>query len=178
MNCLIAGMTNSGKTTLARRLMSEHGYSRIPGDSLVQAFHLRFPEMQIAHAEDHNHYQITCKRFGSLLVGLMDTLHWEDNRLSYVVDTFHAWPADIVDIDRTKTAVLFLGYPEVALEDKCRHLEKFGFDSSRVRLFIDMSRELREQCREFDFPFVDTSHNFEQVIAETVAHLCPPKQIA
>ena len=109
-NCLVAGVTNSGKTVFSRRLVEEYGYSRIPGDALVMAFEKSFPEIGIGH--DRESYESACRQFGGYLVHLMNALAWEST-MPYVVDTFHTQPAYLHGIDISKTTILFLGYPEV-----------------------------------------------------------------
>ena len=175
-NCLVAGVTHSGKTIFSRRLAEEYGYSRIPGDPLVLAFQKSFPQLGIGH--DRDLYASACQQFGRFLVGLMDALAWEST-MPYVVDTFHAWPANLRDIDRSKSTVLFFGYPEADPQEKTEHARRYckGYTGwiagspeevrARFRRLIQMSRDLRDECLKHGFHFIDTSHAFADVLSET-----------
>lgn len=178
-NCLVAGMTDSGKTVFSRRLVEEYGYSRIPGDALVLAFEKSFPEVGIGH--DRESYESACRQFGHYLVHFMNALAWEST-MPYVVDTFHTQPADLHGIDISKTTILFFGYPEAdpsqKTEQSRRYYREHGGSewlalgdeevSAKFHMFIEMSRELCEQCVKNGFIFVDTSHDFADALAQAV----------
>lgn len=172
-NCLVAGPTCSGKTIFSRRLVDKHGFSRIPGDPLVLAFQNSFSELGIGH--DKELYDSTCRQLGKFLVELMNALAWEST-MPYVVDTFHVRPSDLQGIDESKTTVLFLGYPEDDPDEKAERSKRYrdehgGADwlassnadvSAMFRLFIEMSREVHEQCLGTRFAFIDTSRDLVQ----------------
>ena len=176
-NCLVAGVTHAGKTIFSRRLAEEYGYSRIPGDPLVLAFHRSFPQLGIGH--DRELYKSACHQFGRFLPELMNALAWEST-MPYVVDTFHVWPADLPDIDTSKSTVLFFGYPEADPHEKTNHARRYckghtGWIAGSpdevcagFRRLIQMSRDLREECLKYGFRFIDTSHAFADVLSETV----------
>ena len=175
-NCLVAGVTHAGKTNFSRRLVAEYGYSRIPGDPLVLALHQSFPQLGIGH--DRELYESACRQFGRFLVRLMDALAWEST-MPYVVDTFHVWPADLQGIDRSKSTILFFGYPEADPQEKTEHAKRYcqGYPGwvagspedvcAGFRRLIQMSRELRDECLKHGFRFIDTSHAFPDVLSET-----------
>jgi hypothetical protein len=187
-NCIIAGPTNAGKTTVARRLVREYGYSRIPGDPLVLAFQQRFPELGIGHelpgktpAESH---ASSCRQFGPFLSAFANALSWESN-MSYVLDTFHVRPADLQEIDRGKVNVIFMGYPDIDPAEKSRQTEKYQTElygapsewpavdvekrADFFRIFIAMSAQIRSECAAYGWPFADMSNSFEKGISEAIA---------
>jgi len=176
-NCLVAGITHSGKTIFSKRLVEGYGYSRIPGDALVLAFHESFPELGIGH--DRELYEPACQQFGRFLGRLMNALAWE-SAMPYVLDTFHVWPADLQDLDAARSAVLFFGYPEADPGEKTSHARRYcrgntgwiaGSEEevrARFHLFVQMSRDLREECLKHGFRFVDTSHAFSDALSEAV----------
>jgi hypothetical protein len=183
-NCLIAGPTSGGKSLLSRRLVEIHGFSRIPGDALVLAFQKRFPELGIGHAVDgmsvEDAYASTCRGFGRFLVEFLNALAWE-NPMPYVVDTFHARPADLTEIDTRKTQILFLGYPDADPNKKAIQTQKYQKEAygtlhgwvaselaavaAKFRIFIQMSRELREECAACGLAFIDTSSGFNDALS-------------
>ncbi len=187
-NCLVAGLTSSGKTIFSQRLSEEHGFSRIPGDALVMAFQQSFPDLGIGHElagrTPEETYESTCRQFGRFLVDFMNALAWEST-MPYVVDTFHSRPRELKRIDVTKTSVLFFGYPEADAHEKVRQTREYHRTHcgapddwvaddielvvEKFALFIQMSRELREQCRGTEFTFVDTSKDFARVVSGAIS---------
>lgn len=179
-NVLIAGMTSAGKSILARRLVAGHGFSRIPGDSLVLAFSEVFPELGIAH--DKEVYLEARRAFSPFVVRLMRALAWEGSG-PYVLDSFHLWPSDLGPYrDQIDFRVLFLAYPNADLEEKAQATWDYGARHggwaqhgltreevrSRMALFIDMSHDLQRECAEHGFPFVDTSYDWPAGIERAV----------
>lgn len=177
-NCIIAGPTNAGKTILCCQLDRGYGFSRISGDALVMAFQKSFPELHIGHSvEDFSPddgYEITCRQFGGFLVDFTNALAWEST-MPYVLDTFHVRPEDLAGIDRRKTQVLFLGYPEAgarekALQAQAYQIENYGSASGwlaggaaeaaeKFEIFIEMSRYYRDSCSRIGFSFYDLGHD-------------------
>lgn len=63
-NILIIGAARSGKTTLAKKLAKEKGYSLISIDDIVSGFEA-YPELEIHHDGDVND---TAKRLAPFLI--------------------------------------------------------------------------------------------------------------
>lgn len=173
-NVLIGGATNSGKTVLARRLVDQHGYSRIPGDPLVLGFQEVFPDLGIAHTREG--FAESCRQFGRFLVSLARALPWE-SQMHYVLDSFYFRPGDVADLDRTKTTIIFLGYADADPDEKLSQLDAWhggtwpnrkGMSDTQAKdylqLFLEMSRRDRDDCARLGFLYVDTGVHFEDSI--------------
>ena len=183
-NVLVGGLTGSGKTIFSHRLVDGFGYSRIAGDALVLAFEKSFPKLGIGHElagkSPEQAYESACTQFGPFLVELMNALAWESTR-PCVVDTFHVRPRDLHGIDERRTTVLFFGYPEADAGQKALQMKRYqtqeygapcGWVASdmvevreKFRIFIQMSRDLREECLAHGFTFVDTGGDFAQSLS-------------
>jgi len=177
-NILVGGVTNAGKTVLAGILCEQYGYSRIPGDPLVFGFQQVYPQLGIAHTREG--FLESCTQFGKFVVSLAAGLCWE-SQFKYVLDSFYFRPGDISDIDRSKTAVIFLGYAEADLADKLRQCNAYDDDGWQKRkglsdaqakellqIFVEMSRRDRDDCARLGFQYVETGIDFEASIASAV----------
>lgn len=187
-NCLLSGITSSGKTYTSRRLVELHGFSRIPGDALVLAFQQVFPALGIGHEiagmSDEDAHQSSCHHFGQFVAKFMNALAWESS-MPYVLDTFHVRPIDLNGLDRTKTAVIFLGFPDAdpkRLTQSARAYQTSYYgapvgwvaeEDSRVEemfsMFIRMSRELEQECRRLSYTFVNTGASFNAAVDQVLA---------
>ena len=174
-NIIIAGVPRSGKSTLARRLSSGLGFSICPADAIVSTFGKIFPEHGISHFES-NHGK-ACDAFHDFLIEYLHHLDYED--IPFVVDVYHAMPHSLADLRETY-AVVFMGYPSAALQEKCSHVRQYarpkdwtedlsdGQLCEQVQRFIDESRAIEEACSSIGIPFVDTSAEFHETLKSAV----------
>ena len=170
-NIIIAGVPRSGKSTLARRLSSGLGFSICPADAIVSTFGKIFPEHGISHFES-NHGK-ACDAFHDFLIEYLHHLDYED--IPFVVDVYHAMPHSLADLRETY-AVVFMGYPSAALQEKCSHVRQYARPkdwteglsddqlSVAVQRFVDESKMIQKACSEMGIPFVDTGAGFDQAI--------------
>jgi 2-phosphoglycerate kinase len=170
-NLIIAGVPRSGKTTLARRLCIDLGFSLFPADTVVSTMGRLFPEHGISHyEEDHDK---ACETFRPFLRELLRHLEYEG--FPFVIDTYHVLPLSLVELKDTY-GIVFMGYPSVDPREKLRHIRRCARAQDwtedvpdavlfeQVQRYIDESRMLEDACSEIGIPFVDTSPRFEQAI--------------
>jgi hypothetical protein len=188
---LVGGVSKAGKSHFAAQLVRQYSFCRVPGDSLVMTFQETFPQLGIAHdplsgKTPAQQYRATCSALGPFLVSFMNRLEWEGSPFSYVLDSFHVWPADLRGIDERRIQVLFFGYPDADPAEKTRQTREYELseygglycglakaEGQRAHEIcaelISLSRELRSACRECGFPFVDTSCDFKGAISQALS---------
>lgn len=175
-NILIGGVTNSGKSILARALAEKHDYSRIPGDPLVVAFQKEFPALGIAPGRDG--FVEACHVFGRFVTAMVNALVWEGS-VRYVIDSSYFRPRDVQGVDQNKTRILFFGYPGTDVEAKlqqtlqyqARHgggLQQEPLSEEQVReqlrTYVEMSKQDREDCAKLGYTYIDTSYDFRSTL--------------
>lgn len=178
-NLIIGGASRSGKTTLARRIAREFGYSRIPGDSFMTAFGQLFPKLGIGHHEfgradrfDAAMHERICANSRDFFVRFWQATH-EDEQVEFVFDSFHILPAQLpLRVLEDNFAFVFMGFPRATPErmleqvrsstegdDWLQHMP----DDIVLRLFsvfIEVSKKLEEQCERMCLAFIDSGDDF------------------
>jgi len=168
---IIAGVPRSGKTTLAKRLSADLGFSICPADAIVSTFGKVFPQHGISHFEDD--HTKTCNAFSGFLREFLRHLEYEDT--PFIVDAYHVMPHSLADLANSY-AIVFMGYASVAPKKKRKHIRRdarpkdWTEDLSNDQLqkliqrFVDESRMMEKACSEVGIPFVDTSTGFGSAI--------------
>jgi len=170
-NIIIAGVPRSGKTTLAKRMSAELGFSLFPADAIVSTFGKVFPEHGISHFEDD--HGKACESFRGFLRELLHHLKYES--FPFIVDAYHIMPQSLVDLKETYS-IVFMGYHSVAIREKCCHIRHYSRPKDwtedlsddqlcgLVQRFVNESKMIEKACSEVGIPFVDTGIEFEQAI--------------
>jgi broad-specificity NMP kinase len=103
---ILSGAARSGKTTLARRLQKETGFSLISGDALLCRFQDFFPQLNITLEGD---YEAACRNWEDFIVAYLDhMITWQD--IPFILDTVNLLPEQVKrrGLDR-KYVVAFFG---------------------------------------------------------------------
>jgi hypothetical protein len=101
----------------------------------------------------------------------------------FIFDTPHIYPEDVKHLDRNKYLIIFLGYTDVGVEEKVEHILSHDAAScwtqklpreklvSLVEGNIEFSKEIAEQCSEYDIPYFDVSHNISLQLARVKRYI-------
>lgn len=176
---ILAGTSRSGKTTLARRLQQETGYSLVSGDALICTFESIYPQLNISHEGD---WTTVCRTWEDFILVYLNHMITYEN-IPFIFDTFHLLPEQVARHKlHEKYHVLFFGYPQMSIEKKLHTIRTYPtghYDwtteqsdeelSGDVASFIERSRYLEQECRRYDLPFIDTGHDFHAALDKAYA---------
>jgi chloramphenicol 3-O-phosphotransferase len=186
---VIAGVPRSGKSTIARTLRralaTEREASVLPVDALVSTLGATAPDLGITHLTED--IGAVSGRLAPMIVELARHLEYEGG--SWILDVYQCTPRDLRSAIAAAgprapaMTVWYVGYPSTDAAEKRRDIrthaqqgdwteELSDGDLERlVERFISESRELERQCREVDWEFTDTGHDFDARVADAVARL-------
>lgn len=168
MNIIIGGAMRTGKTLVADALARRTGFPYLGTDSLILALRDCFPETAIGHKGKS--FDELCEAFIPFLNRYLHHAS-QAGRGSHIVEGHFIRPKDVAQL-AANTSAVFFGYPEADPQEKLQQLKSYAAASvpdgaetdddekllKQINRWIDFSRELREQCRQHDILFVDTSH--------------------
>ncbi len=160
---ILAGASRSGKTTLARRMQKETGFSFISADALICSFEHIYPQLGIQHNLD---FEGVTKALEPVLIDYIEHLRLYQN-IFYILDIFHLMPEQIVKHGlHEKCNVAFFGYPSMDPQKKLENIRtyKTEFDDwtddetdadmlENIRHFITWSQKLERDCAQYGLPF-------------------------
>ena len=174
-NVLIGGVPRSGKSTLAKLLLQHHGLSVLRGDWIMSRLVRTHPEVGIS-PKPASHEQTVAERTPYLLALFRKLTRYDD--IPYVLDSALFSPRFVIEYAKDLSdscTMVFVGYPEADLATKLAEIKDYAERSDQclsheievealtawVETWIRESREMRQQCLEHGFLFVDTSRDFE-----------------
>ncbi len=172
---IIAGAPRSGKTTLSRMLRSYYPtpvFTHYKMDSIKRVVFDTFcPE----NKDWHYASEVVAK----MIKKICDDNAQESSNPEYIIfDSPHLYPKDLVDFDRSKFLIVFLGYTDISVEKKAAQILEHDAPSCWTRKLkipklksliegnIAFSQEIKKQCAKYGFYYFDTSHNMYQSLIE------------
>lgn len=179
---IIAGVSRSGKTTLALKL-SKLGYSHYKMDSVIRGMCFSL------NINQHNWLNIS-----PMLANILNTIIIENtsdtvfSEEQYVLDVTHLFPKDVSLIDLSNTQIVFLGYDTISAIEKFEQVRKYDknyYWSSKlsdqqllemIEVNIKFSKYLKEECNKYNIPYFDTSFNREKKIEQVKMYLLDNKK--
>lgn len=173
MNIIIAGVSRSGKTTIAKSLSRKYNLNYIPFDSFISTLEKLYPQLGIKHSDDNI-------SFSPILAGLIKEYlsHVDYEDIHTVIDLYQLFPEDYHLINNRGTQIYYLGYTGLSPEEKLSHVKKHSRDKDWtndfadeemleiLKLWIGESRIMKEQCAIHNIPFIDTGRDFDEKIRE------------
>lgn len=168
MNIIIGGAMRTGKTLVADALSRRTGFPYLGTDSLILALRDCFPETAVA--QKGKNFDGLCEAFIPFLNRYLHHAS-QAGRGSHIVEGHFIRPKDVPQL-AVNTSAVFFGYPEADAQEKLRQLKAYAASTAhdwvegeddekmlkQINRWIDFSRDLRDQCKQFDILFVDTSH--------------------
>lgn len=174
---IIAGVSRSGKTTLALEL-SKLGYTHYKMDSVIRGVCF---SLNLNRHDWKNLSKILSTILNTIIIeNTSDTVFLEEK---YVLDVTHLFPRDISLIDLSNTEIVFLGYDTISVQEKCEQIrmyDKENYWSSKLsdeellkitKLNIEFSKYIKEECNKYNIPYFDTSFNREEQIEHVKRYL-------
>lgn len=183
-NILIIGAARSGKTTLAKKLVKEKGYSIISIDDIVSGFSA-YPELQIHHDGDALD---TAKRLAPFLINYLTELSEGTifyGGIKYVIEGTHfdfeqLMPFLQSEKYKNKYEIIGLTFNDLTEKQLYDYIKKYDTEDDwtywcsdeelkgNVRYFIDRNKYFDEMFKKYGIKTFDTSNKREQVLNQII----------
>ena len=178
---LIGGPGRAGKTTLAMRLVKNHGIPFFSLDYLMMGLHHGAPALKI---DPNDREVIVAQRMWPVCRPLIVAML--ENGEQYCLEGFAITPEHVSQLEEQFPAAIracFLGYctadPEIKLKREREHptTNPWPLDITdeaalaELKYMKEVSIALREDCRQRGYAFFDTSKDFSFVIAHAENYL-------
>lgn len=172
---IVAGISRGGKSTICKQIAESSEYIYMPMDVVVRAFQNCFPKVGITHAD--RIFNVS-KNLAPFLNAML-----EDSEENLLIDTYHLVPEDYIKyINKDICEVCFIGYPDISVEQKFMEMRKYEQRQediqktdeelkSKCKRLIDESRYIKEECEKWHLPFLNTSYNRDEVMADYIENL-------
>jgi hypothetical protein len=168
---LVSGASRSGKTLIARKLLSDKQIPYLSLDWLMMGFNDGIPEYGIHHLLWPNEI---AEKMGPFLLGMIDCMLVDG--MDYVIEGEAMLPqlvAPLIEKNPDKIKAVFLGYTEINVKDKVALIKKHGsgendwltdksdeYIRDHVGNMIAYSRTIKNACEKHGLPYFDTSDDF------------------
>ncbi len=183
-NILIIGAARSGKTTLAKMIAKELGYSLISIDDIVSGLSA-YPELQIHHDGDAND---TAKRLGPFLIKYLTELSEGTifyGGIKYVIEGTHIDFEQIIpflqsDKYKDKYELIGLTFNEITEQQLYDNIKKYDTEDDwtywcneeelkgNVRYFINRNKYFNDKFKEYNIKTYDTSYDRENTLKQVI----------
>ena len=177
---IIAGVPRSGKSTISQEISHKLGYQHISMDSIIAGIKRVFPETGInsdADTDLQENIQFISSKMALFIRAMMDSGEYNECDYGMVIDIFQLMPQHYIQyIDSSVCDIYFFGTSEVTPEERYELLKKYDTpkdytyykseeeNKKNCADIVAISKLLKEQCRKYDLPYYDTSHDREQVL--------------
>ena len=172
MIIIIAGVSRSGKTTIAKRLCKDSNFNYIPIDSLISTLEKLYPETGLKHLDDNIEFS---PKLAEFLSEFISHIKYED--IDVILDLYQLFPIDHQNIlSDTKIPIIYLGYPGMTVKEKLLKIKQHSrskdwTNNTEDEEMIDIigfwkteSQIMKRQCSVLNIPFFDTGLDFEDSI--------------
>lgn len=186
-NILILGAARSGKTTLAKRIAKEKGYSLISIDDIVSGFE-EYPELEIHHDGDAID---TAKRLAPFLIKYLAELSQGSTFYGGIKSVIEGTNIDFEQLMlflqsekyKEKYQIIGLTFNDIAEQQLYKYIKKYDTEDDwtywcddeelkgNVRYFIDRNKYFNEMFKKYDITTFDTSYDRDKVLANIINNL-------
>lgn len=168
---LVGGVSRSGKTRIARKILADRQVPYLSLDWLMMGFNDGIPEYGIHHLlwpDD------IARKMSPFLQGMIDCMLADVT--DYVIEGEAMLPefvAGLIAKHPDKVRAAFLGYTEIDLDDKVSLIKRYSdgdndwlagksdeYIRDHVGNMIGYSRMIKEECEKHGVPYFDTSGDF------------------
>ena len=177
-NVIIVGAARSGKTTLAKKISKELGWSAISVDALISAFQEVFPQLNIKH-HSQCHSLIT-----PFVISYLKAITQNYSETHFVIESYHLLLKEITEnLDKNLFKTIVLGYPRLEPEEVFKNIRKYDKSSDYTQWMSDedilnmairhvqCSKNFARESKELGLEFIDTSYDREKVFEEIVSKI-------
>jgi hypothetical protein len=180
---MIGGASRAGKSTAARRLLTEHHVPYLPTDMVMMALAQSMPGLGI---DPDQPAPVRGEQLWPVLRAMaVNTL---ENNLDYLLEGDVLLPGNVAALESLwpgQIRACFIGYTDVLPAQKLAELRGQGDrpgnrwlrrqpDAYVLRFItveMEFSRLLRAECAALGLAYFDTSRNFVEVIDDVVRYL-------
>lgn len=181
---LIGGAARSGKTLIARRLLSKHRVPCFCADYFVSALEQGAPELGISwETPNEERARVVWPRIEPMLRTIVEM------EPAYTVEGGSLWPQGVralMDEYGDAVRACFLGFATSTPDIKLRDIRQYGggvddwlrdhSDAYVLELMAEMiafSRYLRDACRALELPYFDVSDDFTRTVNKAYRAIAP-----
>ena len=168
---LVSGTSRSGKTLIAKKILTDKRIPYLSLDWLMMGFNDGIPEYGIHHLLWPNEI---AEKMGPFLQGMIDSMLVDG--MDYVIEGEAMLPqlvADLVKKHPDKIKAAFVGYTEINVTDKVALVKKHGggkndwltnesdeYIRDHIENMIAYSKMLKTGCEEHGLHYIDTTEDF------------------
>lgn len=179
---IIGGVSRSGKSLLAHKILKEKSIPFFPLDGLVGMLTHSAPEHGVRHQNDFIDKSEKTWKFSKELF----KYHFKTQE-SYLVEGDCILPKQIAELQEKypeNIKACFMGYSSLTAKQKLETVRIYNRGEEdwtnkhddeamleMIEAMIIYSTYLKEECGKFNIPFFDVSENFEKVQAEAYEFL-------
>lgn len=186
-NVIVLGAARSGKTTLAKRIAKEKGYSLISIDDIVSGFEA-YPELKIHHDGDAID---TAKRLAPFLIEYLTELSEGSIFYGGIKSVIEGTQFDFEklipflqsDKYKEKYQIIGLTFNDITEQQLYDYIKKYDTEDDwtywcddeelkgNVRYFIDRNKYFDEMFKKYGIESFDTSFDRDKVLSEIINNL-------
>lgn len=172
---IIAWVPLAWKSTLAHHLQKKYWINHIPTDWFISAFQETFPEVGISHSFwlSIQWYNKVCEKSTDFLISFISELDDQNKFWWYVIEWCH-WNIKKLNHLKKSHRIIVLGYPSISTEKKFSIVREKDINNwtnevgdkelkDIINFWIQISVNLKEQCLEHWFDFVDSWKDFDEI---------------
>ena len=168
---LISGASRSGKTLIAKKILTDKQIPYLSLDWLMMGFNDGMPEYGIHHLLWPNEI---AEKMEPFLLGMIDNMLVDG--MNYMIEGEAMLPqfvADLIEKHPEKIKVVFFGYTEINAEDKVALVKKHSdgeddwltnesdeYIRDHIGNMIAYSKMIKKGCEKHGLPYFDTSEDF------------------
>lgn len=168
---IVAGACRAGKTTLSKSL-SDLGFIHYKMDAVKRAVY------KVFDFDKKDDWSTLSSKIIQIVESIIDDNSADDSHERFVIDTPYIYPKDLVNIDREKFVVIFIGYSQTTPEEKLNIIRQNDSKNcwtnsvsdnemlKQSEMSIEYSKVVKKQCKEIGFAYFDTSTNFTETLEE------------
>lgn len=178
-NLIFIGCPRSGKSTISEKLTSTGNYYYWIIDSFIAALEKTLPECKIKHSSGigDKDYKKTSKKLTKFISYMLESASRHKLQYRYIIDTYNMLPSDVSKhFDLNICDVYVFGTPNITVEERIKQIREndkegsytYNYDDEEMYAFCNRliveSIFFENESKKYNFKFIDTSHNREEVI--------------
>jgi 2-phosphoglycerate kinase len=172
---LVGGTSRSGKTLIARNILSAKQIPYLSLDWLMMGFNDGIPEFGIHHLLWPNEI---AEKMGPFLQGMIDCMLVDG--MDYVIEGEAMLPqqvSELIEKYPDKIRAVFVGYTEISVEDKVALVKEHSdpendwltsesdeYIRDHIGNMVAYSKTIKSECEKYGLSYFDTSEDFSGAI--------------
>lgn len=169
---ILSGTSRSGKTIVAKEFLKKTGIPYMSVDAIMMGFTNGIPEYGI---HDRLWPNEIAEKMWPFFKAMCENMIWGE--VDYLLEGEAFLPhllCELLDNNRDRVQVAFMGYTEANLEKKVKDVRAYSsgigdwlinesddYIESHINNMIDYSAFIKEECAKHGAPYFDMSYDFE-----------------